>query len=987
MERLKRLIALMAVFLLAIGIIPVNAEGLNLSESDSFVAKTTVSALNKSDSTGTESETADSNENSAATSSVDTDNASTEQDAPSTITADITSSAQPKKATIKKVATSSKTTVASGIWGTCEWTLTENDSDLILNIGEGTGASLTKKTVYSDEVAKARYGGNKTKYVTPWDLSYEVDDDTNTFQHITKITTSGTVVLPSNCADLFQGYSKLTSISGTFDTSNVTNIARMFADDYSLEELSSDLNYQSWDLSNVDYAAIAFSGSSNIKSLDLSSWHLSGTSLNVRCMFQVMSSLESLDISGFDTSNATSTDHMFYASSKLSSLTLGENFMFTSSNSGLTAPPIDSTYTGKWTKTNPYNHDDAITTDELVALYNGKTTGKKITWVWEKYDANITFSANGGTGTMDDQSIINSSAETTLSANSFTRTGYTFSGWNTKADGSGTSYADGATISGLTDEITLYAQWTTDSYTVTLDQNGGLGGTESVTAAYGNDLPSITVPTKTGYTFDGYYGYSDNLVYDWSSYEIGLNVVSGSITNVTDASMPSGAYTEMTFTETPTEETAGAFISSSSYAYSDIDAGDTVEITVYAKYSRNITASKYGLGCEFLTPEFQGNKTLTTSWQKFTLTGTVIKSGGSAVVFYFGTNIEAGDVLYISSLTIRKLNQYYDSTGTGVLAYNKTSDHTLTAQWTPHYLKINVDINGGDVLTTDRTTPYYVYYNSDLASPFVYQISKDGLINPSYFTSGKTGYSLSNYYHIGSSDSDELIEVDEGFENGQTAAERLGCSIDDANAEITLYVNWIPNIYSVTFNSNGGTGTMSDQSMTYDTSATFTANSFTRTGYTFSGWNTKADGSGTSYSNKESVSNLTAENGETVTLYAQWTANTYTVTFDANGGSETMDDQSMTYDTTSDLTANAFTRAGYIFKGWNTEADGSGTACTDKQSVKNLTSEDGATVTLYAQWEKITSLPNTGGFGIGIIMLAGLAGMIVLDAVNKRMKA
>ena len=63
---------------------------------------------------------------------------------------------------------------------------------------------------------------------------------------------------------------------------------------------------------------------------------------------------------------------------------------------------------------------------------------------------------------------------------------------------------------------------------------------------------------------------------------------------------------------------------------------------------------------------------------------------------------------------------------------------------------------------------------------------------------------------------------------------------------------------------------MNKQSMTYDTAVKLTGNAFKRTGYQFNGWNTKADGTGTSYTNKEEVKNLAAKEGKTVTLYAQW---------------------------------------------------------------------------------------------------------------------
>ena len=92
----------------------------------------------------------------------------------------------------------------------------------------------------------------------------------------------------------------------------------------------------------------------------------------------------------------------------------------------------------------------------------------------------------------------------------------------------------------------------------------------------------------------------------------------------------------------------------------------------------------------------------------------------------------------------------------------------------------------------------------------------------------------------------------------------------------------------------------------------------------------------------------------TITLKA--VPNTYTVVFNANGGSRTMDTKPMTYDTSEPLTANAFTNAGYNFAGWSTTPDGK-CEYPDKASVKNLTAENGGTVTLYAIWTEKQVIP------------------------------
>ena len=154
--------------------------------------------------------------------------------------------------------------------------------------------------------------------------------------------------------------------------------------------------------------------------------------------------------------------------------------------------------------------------------------------------------------------------------------------------------------------------------------------------------------------------------------------------------------------------------------------------------------------------------------------------------------------------------------------------------------------------------------------------------------------------------------------------------------------------YTVTFNSNDGTNSTSSQEFTCGEKKALTANSFSRTGYTFTEWNTKADGSGDSYTNQQSV-NLSSINNDNIPLYAQWTANKYTVQFNANDGTGTMNDQSFTYDIAQNLTANAFEKYGHTFAGWSKASNGS-VEYIDGQSVSNLTSTNNATVNLYAQW-------------------------------------
>ena len=234
--------------------------------------------------------------------------------------------------------------------------------------------------------------------------------------------------------------------------------------------------------------------------------------------------------------------------------------------------------------------------------------------------------------------------------------------------------------------------------------------------------------------------------------------------------------------------------------------------------------------------------------------------------------------------------------------------------------------------------------------------------------------------------------------------------------------------YDIKFDANGAKGgsTAAMSNRECGVSYTLTANGFTKTGYKFTGWNTKADGKGTSYKNGASVKDLTTKDGATVklyaqwkivtynikyelnggknssknptvytmktktiklakptrkgykfmgwysdkkyknqvkkitkgstgdkTLYAKWTANKYTIKFDGNGAKSgsTKRMASVKYGTKVKLTKNGFKRTGYEFTGWNTKKDGKGKTYKNKAAVKNLTTANGKTVTLYAQWK------------------------------------
>jgi len=172
-------------------------------------------------------------------------------------------------------------------------------------------------------------------------------------------------------------------------------------------------------------------------------------------------------------------------------------------------------------------------------------------------------------------------------------------------------------------------------------------------------------------------------------------------------------------------------------------------------------------------------------------------------------------------------------------------------------------------------------------------------------------------------------------------------------ATVTLYAQWGANVYFVNYDSNGGVngpdGPMPLSSFTHGVQATLPANTFTRSGFTFTGWAKTPSGS-VEFAPGANVTSL-ANAGETVTLFAQWQGISYTVAYDINGGdSGTMTPSNFIYGTPQALRKNAFNRTGNKFIGWS-RTETAAVEFADEEVVSNLTATAGAAVTLFAKWE------------------------------------
>lgn len=158
------------------------------------------------------------------------------------------------------------------------------------------------------------------------------------------------------------------------------------------------------------------------------------------------------------------------------------------------------------------------------------------------------------------------------------------------------------------------------------------------------------------------------------------------------------------------------------------------------------------------------------------------------------------------------------------------------------------------------------------------------------------GYSQSNYLHSFTDESTEQDIKDGYYRTGATfPLQDMGIGIIGIDYEVppahqittnaVIHVKSVYNNYTVKFDGNGADGgSTNENKCTYQTAFDLNANGFYKNNYIFTGWNTKANGTGIAYTNKQNVINLTATKDGTITLYAQWFKNKYTLNFNADGG-------------------------------------------------------------------------------------------------------
>jgi uncharacterized repeat protein (TIGR02543 family) len=586
----------------------------------------------------------------------------------------------------------------------------------------------------------------------------------------------------------------------------------------------------------------------------------------------------------------------------------------------------------------------------------------------------VTYNGNtntSGSAPVDGSSPYTSGSRVTVLGNTgspiLAKTGYTFAGWNTAADGSGTSYV-GGNIFTINANTTLYAQWTPvgpTTYTVTYNKNG-----TSVTGNVPVDGSSPYVPSSTvtvlGNTGSPVLSRSGYIFAGWNTLANGTGTpYDGGDTFTINANTTLYAQWTPVYTVTynGNTNTSGSVPVDGSSPYT---SGSTVTVlgntgplikTGYTFTGWNTAAN--GSGTSYSpssTFTINANTTLYAQWTPGVSSYTVTYNGNTNTT---GNVPVDGSSPYTGGSTVTVLGNsgspVLAKTGFGFGGWNTAADGSGTS-----YV-------GGDTFTINADTILYANW--------IIGVRLRYFANTAYGGTGTAPASSGTFYPAYST----ADIVDNTFTNtngytfgGWNTAEGGSGTYYPAGSEyampgagsVDLYAQWInPAItYTLTYNAGtGGSGTApaSPTSYSSNTPATILGNTgpYTNSDPTkiFYGWNTVIDGSGTSY---PAGSTITMNANKT--LYAQWGSTPLlTVTYDANGAtSGSVPAAPTNYPTGVQvpiLGQNTLTRSGYTFLGWNGSPTGAGTLYAPGYTFASKTT------TLYAQWAPGSPVKNCGG--------------------------
>ncbi len=584
-----------------------------------------------------------------------------------------------------------------------------------------------------------------------------------------------------------------------------------------------------------------------------------------------------------------------------------------------------------------------------------------------------------------------------LTPNGYTRSGYTFSSWNTQPDGTGTKYFDKQSVINLTtkwaDKVHLYAQWTpVNIIHIILDHNGGTNSVDefwfqqddyaiyndSACADLLNADGFIDAPTKTGYVCNGYKK-------DGTTYISHNGICEDDMYTLPSETTLTAEWTPIGYTVyyNPNGSGVEGDTANSSHTY------DVAKELTPNGYTRpgyrfvNWNTDPDGTGTKYLDKQSVINLTtesadrvhLYAQWEEVTYTLTANANGGSisSTTGWTGTGTTSTkSITYGSTYGTLPTVSRTGYTLTGWLGKPNLFDMNQTAIYPGYY----IDVNGNKVVNAEfsvykiNVSPntQYTLVNSGMSgtpSYVIYNSSNQKVAGEAYNSRGTITFTTpatASYVYV----SVVTLAGNYRYDKDKFRLERSDMTGSFAVTSSTtvskayshqIVAQWTINTYKVTVKPNGGTWNYGGTNYTTDTdislkyNGSFSVNPPSRTGYTFDNWTVVGEGS--SLASMSGDVKLFIMGDEDATMTANWTPITYTVAYNANGGTGRTANSTHTYDVAKALTTNGFTRDGYTFTGWNTKEDGTGTSYTDKQSVINLASTNGATVQLYAKWEAV----------------------------------
>lgn len=566
-----------------------------------------------------------------------------------------------------------------------------------------------------------------------------------------------------------------------------------------------------------------------------------------------------------------------------------------------------------------------------------------------EYDANFPEDASDCSGSMERSKFEYSKAET-LADNRYNVTGWTFKGWALTPDGK-VVYQSGDRVQGLVHQgetCTLYAIWEVNSYTVKFNENqpdtnaSVTGSMDSVRMEYDKDyyLDKSLFKLK-GYEFIGWNTKSDGSGVFYADESMVKNLTS----ELNGEVRLYAQWTPITFTVAYHANGGSGEMRDSEFKYDEVLrlSPNVFEKTGYRFAGWNTEPD--GSGTSRSDKAIVENWTtknetieLYAQWTPITYHIVYRANGGTGMT---ATSEHTYDKIgYLTPNAFTRIGYEFagwtlNADGSGDVFVNNASveknlssiqdsEVILYAKWTPITYTVTYNANGG-IGETEHS--YHLYDESKALS--VNGFSKEGYV----FTGWKS-------------------------ESGVTYADQQ--LIKNLSNNLVLIAQWKPITYNVVYHSNNGEDEILISTHTYDVSQSLTKNTFNRTGYSFVGWNTKADGNGTRYADQQSVLNLLSSYNDDGThkeihLYAQWLPNQYKVVYHSNFDTAITSEARYDYDEVFVVKSNTsvgIERVGYSFVGWNTQANGNGTAYTAGAEVCNLTSE--GSVVLYAQWKAYT---------------------------------